>query len=260
MAYGNLLDDGAAPVRTITLNRPTVLNALDRTTLEELLHVFSTLAATPSVRCVIVTGAGNKAFAAGADLAYMADIGPDDARAFADLGHHLGDVMETLHAPIIAAVNGFALGGGLELAMACDFIIAAAHARLGQPEVAVGVVPGFGGASRLARRIGVARARALLYTGDLLTATEAATWGLVNTVVDAADLLPRVHAIAATIASRAPLAVAAAKRTLRAAEDLPLTGALAFEREQFANLFATADQKEGMAAFLQKRPPRFQGR
>jgi enoyl-CoA hydratase len=262
MAFQNVLVDDGAPVRTVTVNRPKVLNALDGPTLDELYEAFGAIAAAPQteVRCVILTGAGDKAFAAGADIAAMAGIGVDEARALAARGHRLSERMESLGVPIIAAVNGFALGGGLELALACDFIIAAANAKLGQPEVSVGVVPGFGGTQRLPRRIGVGRARQLLYTGELLGAAEARAAGLVNEVVEPAELLPRARAIAATIATRAPLAVAYAKRAVREGEDLPQSRGLALEQELFGALFGTADQKEGMRAFLEKRPPKWTGR
>ncbi len=260
MGYSNLVDDGAKGTRTITISRPKVHNALDATTLQELTAAFTAIDSDPEIRCVILTGAGEKAFVAGADLAFMAGIGPDEARRFATLGHRLSDLMEGLHAPIIAAVNGFALGGGLELALACDFIVASSSARLGQPELGVGVIPGFGGTQRLARRVGIARARELVYTGTQLSAEDARAIGLVNTVVPPANLMATVRGLAEAIGQRAPLAVAAAKRAIRAGEDLPLGRALAFETEQFAALFATADQKEGMRAFLEKRPPEFAGR
>jgi enoyl-CoA hydratase len=264
MGYENVLDDGAAPVRTITVNRPKVLNALDARTLEELAACFGSLDAAPpagvdAVRCVILTGAGEKAFVAGADLAAMQDMTIEQARRFSELGRRLGHRIETLPVPVIAAVNGFALGGGLELALACDFILAASSARLGQPEVNVGVLPGFGGTQRLVRRIGIGRARQLVYTGDPIAAEQALAWGLCNEVTGPAELLPRARALGERIASRAPLAVAAAKRAIRVGEDLPLERALMVEQEAFASLFASQDQKEGMRAFLQKRAPGWTG-
>jgi enoyl-CoA hydratase len=260
MAFVTLISDGAAPIRTLTLNRPDVLNALDARTLEELDQAFAELETSSEIRCVILTGAGDKAFAAGADIAAMAAMGPQEARRFSELGRRLGERVAGLAVPVIAAVNGFALGGGLELALLCDFILASSNARLGQPEVNVGVLPGFGGSQRLTRLCGAARARQLLYTGDLIGAEEARTLGLVNEVTALPDLLPRARAIAERIASRAPLAVAAAKRAVRAGEDLPLSRALLFEQGEFAALFGTADQKEGMRAFLEKRPPHWQGK
>lgn len=260
MTYPTLLVDDGAPVCTVTVNRPQVLNALDAQTLQDLTDAFTAIGRAPEVRCVILTGAGEKAFVAGADIAAMVDMTVEEARRFSALGHRMSEVMEGLHAPIIAAVNGFALGGGLELALCCDFILASAAAKLGQPEVNVGVLPGFGGTQRLPRRIGIARARQLLYTGESITAAQALDWGLVNEVVSPADLLPRARAVAETIAGRAPLAVASVKRGLRRGEDLPLDRALAFEEELFGTIFGTADQKEGMRAFLEKRPPKWSGR
>jgi enoyl-CoA hydratase len=264
MSFDNILDDGAAPVRLVTVNRPKVLNALDARTLQELTICFAAIGRAvdggEAIRCVILTGAGEKAFVAGADLAAMEKMTVDEARRFSELGRRLGESMETLPVPIIAAVNGFALGGGLELALACDFILASASARLGQAEVNVGVLPGFGGSQRLPRRIGIGRARQLVYTGEPIGADDARAWGLVNEVTPPADLLPRARALADRIASRAPLAVAAAKRAMRVGEDLSLERALMVEQESFASLFASADQKEGMRAFLEKRPPAWQGR
>jgi enoyl-CoA hydratase len=260
MTLANVLDDGAAPVRTVTVNRPQVRNALDAQTLTELAEVFHQIARTDDIRCVILTGAGDKAFVAGADLAAMSSMGVEEARRFSDLGRRLGEVMDSLAVPVIAAVNGFALGGGLELALLCDFIIASSSAKLGQPEVNVGVLPGFGGTQRLPRRIGVARARQLLYTGELIDAAAALSIGLCNEVTTPEGLLPRARAIAEQIASRAPLAVAAAKRAVRAGEDLPLERGVLAEQGEFAALFGTDDQKEGMAAFLAKRPPHWQRR
>jgi enoyl-CoA hydratase len=265
MGFQTLLSDDAAPVRTLTVNRPDVLNALNAQVLVELEQAFAGIAAEVAgdpvaVRCVILTGAGDKAFAAGADIAAMADMGPEQARRFSDLGRRLADRVEGLPVPVIAAVNGFALGGGLELALLCDFMLASSNAKLGQPEVNVGVLPGFGGTQRLGRRIGVGPARQLLYTGELVGAEEARVLGLVNEVTAPLDLLPRARALAGRIASRAPLAVAAVKRAVRAGEDLPLDRGVLSEQGEFAGLFGTADQKEGMQAFLQKRPPIWQGK
>jgi enoyl-CoA hydratase len=260
MSFQNLLVEGGGPVAVVTVNRPKVLNALDDTTLRELTDAFIALAADAAVRCVILTGAGEKAFVAGADIAAMAGLTADEGRAFGERGHRLGAVMEGARAPIIAAINGFALGGGLELALACDFALASSNAKLGLPEVGLGVIPGFGGTQRLARRIGPGRARELVYTGDVVGAEEALKIGLVNAVTEPAALLPAARTLADKIAGRAPLAVGAAKRALREGADLPLAQALALEAELFGALFATADQKEGMRAFLEKRPAKFEGR
>ena len=201
MGFQTLLSDDAAPVRTLTVNRPDVLNALNAEVLVELEQAFAGIAAEVAadpvaVRCVILTGAGDKAFAAGADIAAMAAMGPEQARRFSDLGRRLADRVEGLPVPVIAAVNGFALGGGLELALLCDFMLASSNAKLGQPEVNVGVLPGFGGTQRLGRRIGVGPARQLLYTGELVGAEEARALGLVNEVTAPPELLPRARALA----------------------------------------------------------------
>jgi enoyl-CoA hydratase len=260
MSFQNLVVDAAGPVAVVTINRPQVLNALDDTTLRELTDAFITLEKDAALRCVILTGAGEKAFVAGADIAAMVGLGPGEGRAFAERGHRLCALMEGGRAPVIAAVNGFALGGGLELALACDFAIASGNAKLGLPEVGLGVIPGFGGTQRLARRIGPGRARELIYTGNVIGAEEALRLGLVNAVTETGAVLPTARALAEKIASRAPLAVAAARRAVREGADMPLAQALALEAELFGALFATADQKEGMRAFLDKRPAKFEGR
>jgi enoyl-CoA hydratase len=255
-----LCDGFAGPVATVTVNRPQALNALDAATLQALLEAFTTLGQTAAVRCVILTGAGEKAFVAGGDIKAMAAFTPRQARAFAELGHRVGDLIEGLHAPVIAAVNGYALGGGCELALACDFIYAARTAKFGQPEVNLGVIPGFGGTQRLTRRVGIARARELCYSGVVIDAEEAARIGLVNSVIEPADLMSRARAVAEQIASRAPLAVADTKRAIRQGADLPLAAAHELERQLFAALFATEDQREGMRAFAEKRPAKWTGR
>jgi enoyl-CoA hydratase len=255
-----LVDGRGGPVATVTVNRPQALNALDAPTLSALVAVFDGLAAEPDVRCVILTGAGEKAFVAGADIKAMAAMTPVEAGALAGLAHRLGEIIDGMTAPVIAAVNGFALGGGCELALICDFIYASRNARFGQPEVGLGVTPGLGGTQRLTRRIGQARARELLYTGTVIDAAEALRLGLANAVLEPAELMPRVRAVAEAIAARAPLAVAAAKRAAREGGELPLSAGLEVERQLFAGLFATADQKEGMRAFIEKRPARWTGK
>ncbi len=257
---GGVVVDAGGPIATVTIDRPQVLNALDDVTLRELAAAFEGLAESPLLRCVILTGAGEKAFVAGADIANMAGLGPREARALAELGHELGDAIEALPVPVIAAVGGYALGGGCELALACDFVYASSKARFGQPEVNLGVIPGFGGTQRLARRVGIGRARELVYTGAIISAEEALRIGLCNAVVEPAQLLPRVRAVAETIAQKGPLAIADAKRAMRRGADMPLAEANELERHLFAGLFATADQKEGMQAFLEKRPAKFEGR
>ncbi|MGE3635964.1 MAG: enoyl-CoA hydratase/isomerase family protein [Sandaracinaceae bacterium] len=245
-------DDG--PVVTLTINRPDKLNALSVELLAALRGEIERLGGDRNARCLVITGAG-KAFVAGADIAQMESFGPDEAREFSRRGHDVLAGLEALPIPVIAAVNGFALGGGCELALACDFIHASVKARFGQPEVRLGVVPGFGGTQRLARRVGVAHARELVYSGQVIGADEALRIGLVNRVHEAEQLLDAVNGLAAQIAKMGPLAVAAAKRVIRDGEGRTLPEANALEIEAFAGCFATADQKEGMSAVLEKRDP-----
>ncbi|HEX3697829.1 MAG TPA: enoyl-CoA hydratase-related protein [Polyangia bacterium] len=252
--------DAAGPIATVTVDRPQAMNALNAPTLELLRETFAALASAPGVRCVILTGAGEKAFVAGADIKAMESLTSEQARALAELGHAVGDAIEALPAPVIAAVNGFALGGGCELALACDFVHAAQTARFGQPEVNLGIIPGFGGTQRLARRVGIGRARELIYSGRVIDADEALRIGLVNGVHPPAELLSRVRAIAESIAAKAPLAVTEAKRAIRQGADRPLSEAHAIERRLFAGLFDTADRREGMRAFVEKRPPKWTAR
>jgi enoyl-CoA hydratase len=255
-----LREDG--PLAFLTLNRPDKLNALDSVLLAEIGRVAAELAARPAParpRVLILTGAGDKAFAAGADVAELSRVTPVEARALSENGHRTGRTLEEAPFPVIAAVNGFALGGGCELALACDFIYASEKARFGQPEVGLGLVPGFGGTQRLARRVGIGRAREIVYTGAPLDAARALAIGLVNEVVPHAELLTRVEAVARSIAARPPLAVAAAKRLLLRGSEIELTAANELEIEAFGALFATHDAREGTSAFVAKRPPAFNG-
>ncbi len=244
-------------VTTLTIDRPQALNAIDRAVVRSLSAALDALPA--GTRSVIVTGAGPKAFAAGADIKAMADLSAHEARIFADELHGVGRRIERLEVPVFAAVNGFALGGGCELVLACDFAIAAENAKFGQPEVGLGVIPGFGGTTRLGRRIGDAMARQLLFTGALIDAEVALRVGLVTEVHPPDSLMPRAREIAAQIAKNAPLAVAQAKRSARIAEETDLATANAFEVQAFALCFSTEDQKEGMRAFVEKRPPAWKG-
>ncbi|MCA9598844.1 MAG: enoyl-CoA hydratase/isomerase family protein [Myxococcales bacterium] len=254
-----ILVEGGDGIFTVTVNRPDKLNALNKQVVDELTHAFEDLAAK-SARVAILTGAGQKAFVAGADIAEMSALSAVQAKAFADAGHKLGYAIENAPFPVIAAVNGFALGGGCELALACDFIYAADTARFGQPEVNLGLMPGFGGTQRLSRRVGPARARELVYTADMVKADAALAMGLVNAVVPAAELLEKVRAVAEKIASKAPIAVASSKRVMvRAADaDLPLANEL--EATAFGALFDSEDMREGTRAFVEKRAAKFQGK
>jgi enoyl-CoA hydratase len=258
--YETILVTREEQIATITLNRPDKLNAINATLLRELFHTVVDLGADKTIRCAILTGAGDKAFAAGADIAAMKEMSAAEARTFAHLGHALGERIESTSFPFIAAVNGFALGGGCELALACDFIYASDKAKLGQPEVNLGVIPGFGGTQRLARRVGVGRARELCYTGDLLGAEEALRIGLVNVVVPQAELMAKVKETAAKIASKGPLAITQCKRVIYRGADVALSVANELEAQAFAGLFGSGDQREGMAAFVEKRKAKFEGR
>jgi enoyl-CoA hydratase len=243
-------------IATITLDRPKQLNALNPEVMNLLLGA---LEKTKGAKGVIITGAGEKAFVAGADIAELAPLTVDKALVTAELGHRVFDAIGALPVPVIAAVNGFALGGGCELALACDFIYASEKAKLGLPEVTLAVIPGWGGTQRLSRLVGAARARELIFTGDVIDAAKAKEIGLVLEVLPPEKLIPHCREVLARISKRGPLAVAAAKRTIARGLDLSLAEGCALERKAFADLFATADQKEGMKAFLEKRPAAFTG-
>ncbi len=249
-------------VALVTINREQARNALSSVVLSELSACVGELELSQDLRVVILTGAGDKAFVAGADIAEMAEMSATTAAAFAEMGGSVGEAIETSSKPWIAMVNGFALGGGCELAMACDFIYASDRAKFGQPEVSLGVIPGFGGTQRLARRVGVAKAKELCMTGDIIDAAEALRIGLADAVVPHAELRAKAMAVAAKIAKNAPLAVAEVKRLVHRGQSASLEHALALEQASFGLLFATSDQREGMAAFLSKprRDPDFKGR
>jgi enoyl-CoA hydratase len=258
--YQNIRYEVDGFIAIITIAREKALNALNRQTLDELTWAAREADGDQRIRAVIVTGAGEKAFVAGADIAEMADLTPIEARGFAEAGHRAGDALEHLTKPVIAAVNGFALGGGCELALACDFIYASERARFGQPEVNLGVMCGFGGTQRLPRRIGVARAMELILTGDTINAEEALRVGLVNKIVPAAELLAETKKCAEKIAQKGPIAVSFSRRAVRGSEQRSLAEGNELELELFAMLFSTSDQKEGMRAFLAKRPAKFEGK
>lgn len=244
------------PVATVELARPQKLNALDGPTLDALAETVESLRSRTEVRCAIITGEG-RAFVAGADIEAMKELDEAGAIAFARRGHAVFDSIEQLPIPVIAAVNGYALGGGLELALACDFIYAAERAELGQPETHLGIIPGFGGTQRLARRVGLGHARELIYTGRRIKAVEAERIGLVNRVCADDELLSGAGETALAIARVAKTAVTRAKRVLSEGEGLPLSEANVLEIRAFGECFAESEQREGMAAFLERRPPRF---
>ncbi len=243
-------------IATLTINRPDALNALNGEVLDSLRTTIEGL--TGKARAIIITGAG-KAFVAGADIAQMVGLSGEEATAFARRGHAVGSAISDFPGPVIAAVNGYALGGGLELAMACDFIVASDKAVVGQPEVKLGVVPGFGGSQRLPRRVGPGVAKWLLMTGDSVKADEALRLGIVDKVVPSDTLLPECRRICETILSNGPLAVADVKKLVDEGLETDLWEALEYEAEMFGAAFRTQDQKEGMKAFTEKRKAAFTG-
>ncbi|MEO6835883.1 MAG: enoyl-CoA hydratase-related protein [Candidatus Tumulicola sp.] len=259
--YEDIVVEVAAPAGIITFNRPGVLNALRTALLAEVSQALSQLEADPDVRAVIITGAGEKAFAAGADIAELnalpsAGRGADQAR----LGQALTRKIERLRKPVIMAINGFALGGGCELAMAGDILIAAENAKFGQPEVNLGLIPGYGGSQRTTRLVGRGMAMYLCLTGEMIDAQEALRIGLVQKVVPLTALMTEAKAIASVIASKAPLAIAACKRAINNGAHLSIDDALEIEALEFGTLVDTEDIKEGTGAFLEKRKPQWKGR
>jgi enoyl-CoA hydratase len=259
-AFENLLLERADAVATIRLNRPKALNALDGPTLRELAKAVREIRRDGAVRAVVVTGAGEKAFCAGADIAAMKAMSGEEGHAYSRLGHEVLGRLEELEIPVVAAVNGVALGGGCELALACDLIVAGQKARFGLPEITLGLIPGFGGTQRLVARTGLARARELVYLGSMIPADEALRIGLVNRVVPDAELAAEAAKLAGELAARAPVALRQAKRATRAAVEPTLAPGLRYEVEAFGVTFASDDRVEGLTAFLEKRPPAWKGR
>jgi enoyl-CoA hydratase len=249
--------DGLAVVQ---INRPKALNALNQTVIKELYDCMITLNMDQETAVIILTGAGEKAFVAGADISEFPKMGPDEARAFALLGQQVFSYIEKMKKPVIAAVNGFALGGGCELAMACDLRVASTKAKFGQPEVSLGITAGFGGTQRLPRLVGAGRAKELLMTGDMINAEEAYRIGLANKVVEPESLLDAAKEIAGKIMKQAPLAVSYSKEAVNQGMNMDLDSACAKEADVFALCFSSEDQKEGASAFLEKRKAAFKGK
>lgn len=239
-------------VGTITINRPQALNALNSAVLSELAEVFKSVD-TEVIRCLILTGSGEKSFVAGADISEMSTLDKTRGEAFGKAGNDVFRMIETFTVPVIAAVNGFALGGGCELAMSCDIRLCSDNAIFGQPEVGLGITPGFGGTQRLARLVGVGKAKEMIYSGANIKADEALRIGLVNTVYPLAELLPAAEKLAARIARNAPIAVRACKKAINDGLQTDIDQALVIEEQLFGSCFETADQIEGMTAFLEKR-------
>lgn len=250
-----LLDKkGGYGVAVLTINRPQAMNALNRRLVDEMASALETVGGDPSVKVVIITGAGDRAFVAGADIAEMKDMVPPEALEFARKGHALMDAIENMEKPVIAAVNGFALGGGDELALACDVRIASKNARFGQPEIKLGITLGWGGTRRLTALVGPAKAKELIFTGAIIDADEALRIGLVNKVVEPERLMDEALSLAGEIAEKSPLTLKLAKHLVNNWGDSSL------EKETFSHCFSTRDQKEGMAAFLEKRKANFEGK
>ncbi|WP_227937665.1 enoyl-CoA hydratase-related protein [Alkalihalobacillus deserti] len=247
-------------VSIITINRPKSLNALNSQLLKELFDLIDHIGSDLSIRAVILTGAGEKAFVAGADITEMRHKNVMEGRELSHFGNKVFSKLENLPQPVIAAVNGFALGGGCELAMACDFRIASTRAKFGQPEVKLGIMAGFGGSQRLPRIVGPGIAKELLFTGELITAERAREIGLINHVVEPTELLTKAKEIANNIALNSPLGVQFSKKVVNDGIGLDLERALSLEAEMFGMLFESEDQKAGMSAFLEKRTYTFQGK
>ena len=259
-SYTNLLVEIGNGIAEVTVNRPRKLNALDRDTFHALGAFFDDVADNGEARVVIITGAGEKSFVAGADISNLTELNALTGREWSVLGQRVFSKIEECGKPVIAAINGYALGGGLELALACHLRIAADTAKFGQPEVKIGWIPGNGGTQRLPRLVGEARALELILTGNVIGAEEALAIGLVNRVVPRAELLPVVREIAGRIVASAPVAVTAALAAVRNGLRMPLAAALDYEATQTALVSSTEDAREGTRAFIEKRPPRFKGK
>jgi enoyl-CoA hydratase len=260
MTYETLTLERDGPLAVLTVDRPDAMNVLDQATLAELDQAWRDLERDPEVRCVLVTGAGDEAFVAGADIEAMREMGPNAAEDHARLGHALMDRIEESPLVAVAAVNGYALGGGLELALACDVRLASDNAVLGLPEVGLGIIPGFGGTQRLPRVVGEGEARELVLTGKRVSAGEAAEIGLVNDVVDQAKLLDRARNLAGEVLENGPVAVRLAKEVMTEGLRRGVDSGLELERKTFGLAFGTEDQEEGMDAFLERRTPHWEGR
>jgi enoyl-CoA hydratase len=259
MAYNNLIVEIKERIAFLKFNRPKALNALNSETLDELKAACETLALNPDVWVVIVTGEGDKAFVAGADIVEMKDMTAIEGMNFSQRGHESISMLEKMDKPTIAAVNGFALGGGFEVALACDFIYASDKAKIGFPETGLGIFPGFGGTQRAAKLVGLAKAKELIFTAKMINAQEAYEMGLVNKVVPHDQLMAEVQAVAEQIKAKGPFAVRLAKQCVNKSLYLGMDEALMLEAKDFGLCFATKDQKEGMAAFVEKRKTTFKG-
>ncbi len=259
MTYSSLELNNADGIATLTFNRPKALNALNSSLLEELADALDSINKDEDVRVLILTGAGEKAFIAGADITEIATLTPLAAKKFAQFGQDIISKLQGLAIPVIAAVNGYALGGGCEMALACDFIYASEKALFGLPEITLGLIPGFGGTQRLPRLIGANLAKEMIFTGKHLTAAEAKDIGLVNKIFASEELLPAVNEIARLISAKGKASLCAAKQTVNQGLNAHLVTGLGIERDAFALCLANPDAKEGTSAFLEKRKPVFNG-
>jgi enoyl-CoA hydratase len=260
MTFQNIKFETKNHIAYVTIDRPKVLNALNMATMQELKQAFASIKDDAEIRVVIVTGAGEKAFVAGADIGELSQHTPVSAKEYTHQGQAIIDSIENLGKPVIACINGFALGGGCELAMACTMRLASDNARLGQPEVKLGLIPGYGGTQRLPRLVGKGLAMQQILTGEMISAQEAHRIGLVNEVVAAAELIPRAEAIAAKIIANSPLAIQYAMEAVNHGYDMPLADGLFLEATLFGVCCATEDKNEGTKAFLEKRPAQFKGK
>lgn len=260
MDYRTILFDVHEKIATITFNRPHALNAMNTETMRELAHAVTACRDDDTIGAVILTGAGDKAFVAGADIREMETLQPRDVLEFLELGHETLRMIEVMPKPSVAAVNGFALGGGTEIALACDVRFAVEHARFGQPEIMIGLIPGWGGTQRLPRIIGMGRAKELVLGGEQIDAMRAYETGLVNRVLPADQLMPEARAFAMKLAAMPPFGIKMAKHAMNYGGDMSVDSAIRLEMECCAQCFSTEDQQEGMRAFLEKRRPLFRGR
>lgn len=259
MSYENIVFEVNEGVAILTFNRPKALNALSPKTLEEVAEVLDLVKKDQGVRVLLLTGAGDKAFIAGADITEFQKMNPLEARQFAERGQEIFFQLEQLAIPVIAVVNGFALGGGCEIAMSCDFIYASEKAKFGQPEINLGIIPGFGGTQRLARLVGRAKAKELCMTAEMIDAQQAKDLGLAAKVFPAEQLMEEARKVAAALAAKGSVALRAIKQVIDRGCDVDLKSGCALEAESFAVCFTSQDAREGVAAFLEKRKPNFQG-
>ncbi|MEW6412773.1 MAG: enoyl-CoA hydratase-related protein [Candidatus Zixiibacteriota bacterium] len=257
--YKNLLVEKSDSILVVKINRERALNALNREVIAELQQLFSFYWSDEAIRCVIITGAGEKAFVAGADITELADVDVRSGTELAARGLYLMKTIQNFPRPVIAAINGFALGGGCELAMACDIRLASKKAKMGQPEVNLGIIPGYGGTQRLPRLVGRGKAMQMIFTGDMVDAAEAHRIGLVDEVYEPEELMDKAMAMAKTIASKAPIAVSLGKECINRGLDGTLTAGCDLEKANFGQICGTGDKNEGMEAFLEKRKPNFTG-